>query len=77
MPVKYVIIDEAFPIIFGEYFEHNQFSHLNVTSAGFCSLSLEGKIKVKVSGRSKSLNLESGEDDSFLLKKLLTKMFNP
>ena len=77
MAIKYVIIDEAFPIIFGEYFEHNQFSRLNVTSAGFCSFSIEGEIKVKVSGRSKSLDLESGEYDSFLLKKLLTKMFNP
>lgn len=40
MKLKYVIINEAFPILFGEYFKHSDFAsgHGKVTSAGFVTI---------------------------------------
>ena len=67
---KYVIIGEAFPILFYGTFEHKDFKNMGkITSAGFCKVYEDGS--VICSGRSESLNIGVGELDVRLITKML------
>ncbi len=87
MKQKYVIIGESKSILFGEYFQHSEFSHMGkITSAGFCSID---KIKtdfvkypsltccemteVYCYGESLSLNIKSNPE---LDQRLIQRLFN-
>lgn len=83
-PLKYVVFDHALPIVFGEYFSHNEIYVKNgaiPTSAGFCfvkhvNVLIDGNIvstvQVECFGESKSLNLKPKASDCKLLTKTLT-----
>ena len=80
MELKYVIFNNAIPIIFPKAFTHKQVAEINnplcnkVTSAGFCELGITGHetIRVDVYGRSSSLDLEPSIND----KQVLEVLFN-
>lgn len=80
MRLKYIIFDNAFPVVFGEYFKHSdmQISNgLKPTSAGFCIVKSENDDakkhnKVICFGESTSLNLKSSPLDS----KMVERLFN-
>ena len=64
--LKYVITDDGFPILFGEYQSHTEFKHFNPMSAGFCHIS-DGEIgepvlKVHCFGESIGLNLKANPE---------------
>lgn len=62
--IKYIIIDNLFPIIFQGKFSHSNFKHFgNITSAGFISENFENCY-----GYSQSLNLNSKPDDIYVIK---------
>ncbi len=82
MKLKYVVFNEAFPVVFGEYFAHRDIKAMGEpTSAGFFSLKeVEARpehdtcsvkwIEVHPYGESVSLGLKSKETDRFLLERL-------
>ena len=85
MKLKYVVYDDCFPVIFGEYFKHTEIQTFKqATSAGFVSLqevdTPEGSqyycsrmIKANCYGESVSLGIKSkGKED----ERLLERMFN-
>lgn len=76
------------PIIFGEYFSHDEFSSMGkITSAGFLSIEqvkydpakhpanhyYEDYKEVYVYGESVSLGIKAEEDDKYLIEQLLNK----
>lgn len=77
--MKYVIIDNCFPIIFSVAHAHKDFKNMGgvITSAGFCRIvttTLEGPSNpvVVVYGLSASLNLRPDRDnDERILNKLM------
>lgn len=71
--MKYVIINEDFPIIFPEHIEHCKFSEIGkITSAGFCALEKDKLGSwLAVYGESISLKLKPAEDDKIWLNMLL------
>lgn len=74
--LKYVIIDDCFPIIFGEAHKHSDFSRNRLgkpTSAGFCHIHQAGEEGMTVScfGKSVSLEIESQPGDAQIIEKLL------
>lgn len=74
--MKYVIIGNAFPIIFHEAIEHAAVAGSNIpaTSAGFVDIEQsDGKIFAKCYGESISLELKSDPCDSELIETLLNK----
>ena len=78
--LKYVIINETFPILFGECHKHQDFvaNRLGTpTSAGFCTISQVGDHGMSVScfGKSVGLNLESKPDDERLIERLFNEDF--
>jgi hypothetical protein len=88
MKLKYVMINHTRPIIFGEYFSHDEFASMGkITSAGFLSIADVPYNKeihspthcgnryyeVYVYGESVSLKLKSEEDDKYLIEQLLNK----
>jgi len=81
--MKYVIINNGYglecPIIFSNLIQHSQFRGLNPISAGFIKIEstqintkiMDREVKdisIKCYGRSDSLNIESREEDSELVK---------
>jgi len=76
---KYVIINNTFPILFGEAHKHSEFANCSVgaslgraTSAGFCSISVEdGKMSVSTFGESVSLFLRSNKEDAEIISRML------
>lgn len=81
MRMKYVMVDNRFPIVFGEAMTHASFKAMNhqymkgeITSAGFVSVAPDGdNVQATAYGRSESLNLSAGLNDS----EIITKMLNP
>lgn len=78
--LKYVIINECFPILFGEAHKHHDFFNNRLgkpTSAGFCTISQVGDHGVVVScfGKSISLNLEAQPGDEQIIERLFTEDF--
>ncbi len=85
MKLKYVVFDTAFPVIFGEYFQHREVNGPGgkPTSAGFLTVSEidtpEGSsfcqariLKATCYGESISLGVKSrGEQDAHLIDKML------
>ena len=70
--LKYVILDDQFPVVFDGCFKHSSFSNaqrMKATSAGFCQIDWENKA-VHVYGESISLGLKSMGDDVVWLNKL-------
>lgn len=68
MDKKYVVLNEAFPIVFIGV-EHSVFTQLGkVTSAGFCRI-VDGK--VEVFGHSHSLQMEPEPFDAMLIQHML------
>ena len=82
MKMKYVVFDGAYPMVFGEYFQHKDVRALGrPTSAGFLQIKeVEARpehntccaqyTEVHPYGESISLGLKSKEEDKFLLEKL-------
>jgi hypothetical protein len=68
--LKYIMIDEKYPIIFTTSQTHDQFRNFrNITSAGFCQIWQDKKgIKVRAWGKSITLNINSKETDSETIK---------
>jgi hypothetical protein len=86
MKLKYVIVDELYPIVFGECFQHKQFSRIGkITSAGFCSISevetpkertdisTATMFQVSCYGESVSLGVKVAENDEKQLEYLYNK----
>lgn len=84
--IKYVIIDETYPIIFSEAHQHSSFRDIsgNVTSAGFCSFQEVDTpvgsrfcqsriIQARCYGESVSLNIKSDPEKDAII---LTRLFN-
>lgn len=74
--MKYVVIHNMFSesaIIFGSDINHNQFSGMNVISAGFIRFDKleDDKIEVSVYGKSISLSLEHRPEDAEMICKTL------
>lgn len=84
MKLKYVVFDDVFPVVFGEYAQHREVKiglACKPTSAGFFTMAevetpRESRfvgtrmIEVNPYGESISLNLKSKPTDKFLLEKL-------
>lgn len=71
MKMKYIMFDETFPVVFGEYFTHKDVTVPNAgkpTSAGFFSIQ-DGKVQTY--GVSVSLELKSKPEDAFFIQHLL------
>ncbi len=86
MKLKYVIVDDCYPILFGEYYQHSVFKNRGtITSAGFCSIkevetpsdrmdiTTVTMTEVSVWGESISLGVKSDPEHD---KRLLERMFN-
>ena len=76
MKLKYVMIDESYPIIFTECHAHVDFKCVgNITSAGFIMFYADekGNQKCSVYGRSVSLNLESHKLDENIINHCLSE----
>lgn len=74
--MKYIIIDESFPVVFSDATKHSDLLPLgNITSAGFCSFSVNEKGDVRAStwGESVSLGVKSKEGDLFFLEALFRR----
>ena len=70
--MKYVIINEMSPILFGLEMKHSDFEHMKVTSAGKCRIYFEtDRFIVDCFGDSISLNLTSDEKDKGRIERLL------
>ena len=86
MKLKYVVFDEAFPVVFGEYAQHSEVKiglACKPTSAGFFTMTevdtpdgskfcSSRMIEVNLYGESVSLNLKPKPDD----KRVLENLFN-
>jgi hypothetical protein len=73
------MIDDALPIIFGEYFKHSDIAECarrlgSVTSAGFVTLteSSVGDITAEAHGESVSLNISAKPIDSKILTRVIS-----
>lgn len=85
MKLKYIVFDDALPVLFGEYFKHTDIvvkTEAEPTSAGFCTIKKEivlqdgveaEHIKVDCFGESSSLNLKHRPQDC----KVIENLFNP
>ncbi len=86
--MKYVIIEDCFPIIFCEAFKHSDFArtaHGKPTSAGFCSFEevptpenhptifTKTMKKVTAWGESVSLGIKSGKNDADIIAEMLNE----
>lgn len=75
--MKYVIIENRSPILFGIEIVHKDMAHrYNITSAGFCFISFnqnECKYKVKAYGESTSLGIKSKENDNKIIENILNE----
>lgn len=72
--IKYVIINEVYPVIFFAGIPHKAMSKVGkVTSAGFVKFYVNSdcEISVIVSGKSESLGIESDPEDAKIIKRLL------
>lgn len=83
MKLKYVIIDEGYPVLFGECNKHSDFSRVGrITSAGFCLVREEDdtsphavalrKLTVTAFGESHSLKIKSAPHDASIIERLFT-----
>jgi len=76
MKVKYIILEDNSPILFGQTLTHKTVADAmgqKVNGAGFCSIdksNITGDISVQVFGESISLNIKSKPEDSKLIKRL-------
>jgi hypothetical protein len=68
---KYIMLNEVYPIVFGEYFKHSDIVENNsrITSAGFGNLFVNDKneLEVSVYGESISLKKKSNPLDAKIL----------
>lgn len=75
MESKYIVVDRVKPVIFNAAIQHvDEAAGRNITSAGFCKVSIEGKeIKITCWGESDSLGgIKSRPGiDSKLIKAML------
>lgn len=84
MKLKFVVFDEAYPVLFGEYLKHSDVhaKYHRPTSAGFVYLkeveTPEGSpfctttmTKASCYGESISLNLKPAAGDEFLIERML------
>lgn len=80
MDVKYIIVDEAYPIIFSPAMKHSDFLEMypreKITSAAFCSLRVNRTeiLRIRTYGRSVSLDRGQNPNDRMLLELLLKDM---
>lgn len=71
---KYVIINDIYPVVFGEYFQHSdvvaRLNNPNVTSAGFGALYIDdqGRIQISCYGESTSLEKKAGKYDATIIR---------
>jgi hypothetical protein len=72
--MKYVMIDEVFPILFSEKFSHDSFKNFGrITSAGSVKIIIsEGKRKIETFGYSLTLKKVPAERDASLIEKQLS-----
>ncbi len=76
MALKYIMIEQGLPVIFGDYFNHSEVAARlkdfgKTTSAGFVRQNADGTFCAD--GESLSLNLKPVEKDSAILNKLIMK----
>ena len=76
MDIKYIILDEIFPVIFGGYFKHKTVSDTfpqRTTSAGFLNIRKHTPedVIIETYGEAISLRLKPKERDAVLLARLL------
>jgi len=71
--IKYVIIDQTFPVLFASGLPHTNFKCWNVTSAGFIKFYLNDKkeIDLVAHGHSEGLGSQSAPEDSEKIKLIL------
>ena len=85
MKIKYVIIDEAYPVVISECHKHSDVRAMGpITSAGFFAFKEEPdnsptaicptKLAVDVWGESVSLGLKSNPADALILERLLNSL---
>jgi len=69
--VKYVRTKDHQIIVFGDYYIHSDFKHLEPISAGFISIGIgkDGNPDCTCYGESVSLGLKSLEDDTLLAQR--------
>lgn len=71
---KYIILDEIYPVVFGEYFKHDEvvssFKNPNITSAGFGTIVIkeDGRIEISCYGESTSLQKKAGKYDATIIR---------
>jgi hypothetical protein len=79
--MKYIMIDDKWPIFFGDYFTHSHVANLlgeKVTSAGFCnqvyvpeSRAHAAEVRWETSGESISLNMKPADADAKIITRVL------
>ena len=80
MKLKYIIFEEAYPVLFGECHKHSDLKRVGIaTSAGFCSVrevdapassvSLR-RMEVHCYGKSESLGIGSMPHDAAIIERL-------
>jgi len=74
--LKFIMIDDGFPIIFGDYFAHRDVADRlrqlgETTSAGFVGQNADGTFFAY--GESIGLNLKPAESDSKVVDKVLRR----
>lgn len=74
--MKYVMINEIYPVIFSDAISHNEMGRLRmpvgiaeITSAGFTKQGEDGKFYVY--GYSESLKLKPSEKDSTIINRII------
>jgi len=79
MEVKYVVLDELYPIVFCGALQHKDMADKRrITSAGFCKISIDkatGEIETFCYGKSVSLNITPKENDNVLIKLLINDLW--
>jgi hypothetical protein len=80
MKTKYIMIDDVFPVLFGEYFQHDHVAQRmkdfgEATSAGFVRFAGNGQLHAY--GESISLNMKPAEQDSQILNKVFSGVKQP
>ncbi len=72
LEMKYIIVDNLFPVIFPIYISHKDIAqNQNITSAGF--IDYDGKVY----GFSDTLNLHSNEKDQKIIDRVLIRCSYP
>lgn len=84
MRIKYVMVDEIYPVLFLEALGHREFKEVKnavnkgATSAGFCSacLGANGEVKVSIYGDSRTLGMSPKPLDGLVIKRFIERVLS-